>query len=118
MVNYKSNPEYEPLMRNLSIRLQDARRAHRYTQADLATELHVTKDFISKVENGKTPVNPFILKEYCRLFELSADTALGLDEASSVPMDKELSKYYNKLSRRGKKLALSIIKLMAEQTTK
>ncbi len=118
MVNYKSNSEYEPLMRDLSIRLQDARLAHKYTQARLAKRLNVTKDFISKVENGKTPVNPFILREYCRLFNLSADTALGLDETSSVPLDKELSRYFNQLSRRGKRLALSIIKLMAEQTTK
>ncbi len=118
MVNYKSNPEYEPLTRNLSIRLQDARREHKYTQADLAKELNVTKDFISKVENGKTPVNPFVLREYCRLFDLSADAALGLDEVRAVPINTELNKYYNKLSRRGKRLALAIIRLLADQTTK
>lgn len=55
---------------NLAIggRIKQIRHSHCMTQEDLAKQLGLTKDFISKVENGKQKISVEGLHKICQIF--------------------------------------------------
>lgn len=71
-------------------RLKEIRKEHNYTQAKIAKKLNTDNGVISRYENGKTLILTSFLREYSKIFDISADYLLGkIDEKINL---KELAK--------------------------
>ena len=60
-----------------SIRLREARIAHKLTQDYLGKKLDINRSLISKYEKGHTLISTTFLIEYVKLFAISSDYLLG-----------------------------------------
>ena len=60
-----------------SIRLREARKAHKLTQDYLGKKLDINRSLISKYEKGHTLISTTFLIEYVKLFAISSDYLLG-----------------------------------------
>ncbi len=74
--NYKANRK-EIDIKLSSIRLKEARIAHKLTQDYLANKLSLNRSLISKYEKGHTIISTTFLIEYVQLFKISSDYLLG-----------------------------------------
>ena len=69
----------------LKDRLKEAREAHDLSQAALADQLHVTRQAVSKWENGKAVPGIDILTELSRLYGMSLDQLIRGEEVEQNP---------------------------------
>ncbi len=61
-------------------RLKDARKSASYTQKQVAEKLFMTQQQYSRFENGIFELNYEQLIFLCRLYDVSADYVLGIEE--------------------------------------
>ena len=54
-------------------RIRNARKKAGVTQEHLADELHISREMLSRIENGKNSCGPDLLIYLCRRFERTAD---------------------------------------------
>ncbi len=69
----------------LKDRLKEAREAHDLSQVALADQLHVTRQAVSKWENGKAVPGIDILTELSRLYGMSLDQLIRGEEVEQNP---------------------------------
>jgi len=72
--------------------LTTLRQKHNLTQEELADRLFVTRQAVSRWENGETTPNPETLKQLSRLFSVSINTLLGeprklICQCCGMPLD-------------------------------
>lgn len=74
-------------MKELKERLREERIAHHYTQASLASHIHVTRQAVSKWENGRAIPDIDMIRKLCRLYGISIDNLIGdgTDERTRQP---------------------------------
>ncbi len=65
-------------------RLRDLRLEQGITQSALAARLHTTDDSIYSWEKGRSEPSLSMLTEICRVFRVSADYLLGLEDESGA----------------------------------
>jgi len=58
--------------------MADARREHKDSQEDIAGKLHVTVDYIGKIEQNRAKLPAYVMQKYCQEYNLSADDLLAL----------------------------------------
>lgn len=68
--------------RRFGQRLKDLRRVHGFRQRDAARELCVTAGTLAHYEQGFTEPDLELLANMCRLYRVSADYLLGLEDHS------------------------------------
>ena len=68
--------------RRFGQRLKDLRRVHGFRQRDAARELRVTAGTLSHYEQGFLEPDLELLADMCRLYRVSADYLLGLEDHS------------------------------------
>lgn len=68
--------------RRFGQRLKDLRRVHGFRQKDAARELRVTAGTMAHYEQGFTEPDLELLADMCRLYRVSADYLLGLEDHS------------------------------------
>ncbi len=61
-------------------RIKESRKAAGYTQAKVAELLGMTQQQYSRFENGVFELNYQQLRTICKLYDVSSDFLLGLDE--------------------------------------
>lgn len=61
-------------------KMREIRRAANKTQEDVADHLKITRPQYQLYESGKRMIPINLLKEFCELFQVSADFILGLPE--------------------------------------
>ena len=61
-------------------RLRQARKQKHLSQVSVGIKLNTTHATISRYENGKLEPNLDTLKALCKLYNVSADFILGLDD--------------------------------------
>ena len=66
--------------RRFGQRLKDLRRVHGFRQRDAAQELRVTAGTMAHYEQGLSEPDLELLADMCRLYRVSADYLLGLDD--------------------------------------
>lgn len=69
-------------------KLKNLRVAEGITQKNLAKELNIKQDDISRYENDKQTLNLELLKLYCKRYNVSADYLLGLSPCSMADKDE------------------------------
>ena len=111
---------------NFGVRLRELRTSAGLTQSQLAEKINLSKANVSKYEAGIVEPNLETLFLICKLFSVSADYLLGLNESKqatdntsmAVPqISKDLAaivKYYNQLSGNGQEKALEYIQMLKE----
>lgn len=67
-------------MERMGERIKELRQQEHLTQAQLAERLGVTQDSISLWETGKRIPDTQYLPALCRIFQVSADYLLGLED--------------------------------------
>jgi len=72
-------------------KLKELRTQAKMTQAQLAARIGVTKSVISFYELQERAPSPDVLRKYARIFHVSADYLLGLDETEKIDVS-DLSK--------------------------
>lgn len=72
-------------------RLRSAREMRRYTQAELANALNVTREYISKLEHGIAEVTPYYLTRFAKILAIREEY-LSLE--SPYMTDEEFSKQW------------------------
>lgn len=70
-------------------KLKEAREDKDMTQTEVANKIGTTQQQIYKYENGKQEMTINRLKEFCQLYEVSADYILGLPKGLSWPREPE-----------------------------
>ncbi len=70
----------EKLMNSFSVRLKELRKSYNYTQKELADEIGASEDSIYAWENGRRMPSVAFLTELCRIFRISADYLMGMDD--------------------------------------
>ena len=74
-------------MHNFSERLKDLREKMNYTQSDLAKKLSITRSSVNSWEMGlSAPSTPFLV-ELAKIFHVTTDYLLGLDECMMIRTD-------------------------------
>ena len=74
--NYPNNRKDIDILLS-SIRLKEARKAYKKTQAYIGKKLSINRSLISKYEKGHTIISTTFLIEYVKLFKISSDYLLG-----------------------------------------
>lgn len=69
------------------------------TQKELADELHVTYQAVSRWENNDTEPSFDTIKEMCRIFNCSVDELFGVDTPKNVEIPEEITKIIEKQLR-------------------
>lgn len=74
--------------------LLNLRKKHNLSQEEMASKLHVTRQAVSRWENGETVPNTETLKAISRIFGISINTLLGQErnmicQVCGTPLDKE-----------------------------
>jgi transcriptional regulator with XRE-family HTH domain len=82
--------DIDPYDEHIAYILRDKRIQNRYSQEDIGKLLHLPKQTISRIENGKRKVSPRELAKLAKFFDLSIDELL--DETTFIY--KEPSKSY------------------------
>lgn len=74
-----------------SERLKEARKRKKLSQEQVAEELNIARSNISKYENGNLEPTMQTLREFCKLYEVSADFLLELIDDKEKIQNKEIS---------------------------
>ena len=68
--------------------ISNLRKSNNYSQEDLAKKLYVTRQALSKWENGVSVPSIDSLLEICRIFAVSFEKLLGLNENAKIIVDE------------------------------
>lgn len=71
----------------LGHRIYEQRTLHGWSQIQLASRLNITKQTVSNWENGNIQPSIEMLIRLARLFQVSTDYLLGLDELTQLNVD-------------------------------
>lgn len=63
-------------------KLRELRKAYGLTQSEVAFKLGISKRHYLRIENGYTLLTVKLLVSLCRLYRVSSDYVLGLNEVS------------------------------------
>lgn len=63
-----------------AIRLKELRQGSNQTQKELAVKLNTTNDSIYSWEKGRSQPSIEIIRQICKVFDVSADYLLGLTD--------------------------------------
>ncbi len=112
-------------MNNMAKIIKAERTSKNLTQNEVATLLGVTQDSISLWENGRRIPDTQYLKELCKIFDISADYLLGLEDdfgervslihenaTNYTTEEQELIKNFRKLNYYKQQLIKNNIKAM------
>ena len=68
----------------ISERIKEMRKARRWTQAELARKLGLTRNAVNSWEQGLSTPSPACLVELAKLFSVSTDYLLGIERLDIV----------------------------------
>ena len=104
----KVQKEGTPAAVNLADRSREIRTQLGLSQSDVAKALHVTRGFISNVENGRVSMSMRMMTYYARLMHCSLDELAGLTDKSyySTALNHALMTEISKLSIESKQKLL------------
>ena len=104
------NTEDSPM--NLAKRSREIRTQLGLSQNDVAKALHVTRGFISNVENGRVNMSMRLMIYYAQLMHVSLDEIVGLtsNEYLSTALDNMIMEEVSKLSLEKKQKLLEQIR--------
>lgn len=87
-------------MPNLADRSREIRTQLGLSQNDVAKALHVTRGFISNVENGRVNMSMRLMVYYAQLMQVSLDEIAGLTDKQylSTALDNEIMEEVSQLS--------------------
>ncbi len=108
MVNEVKN-EINPLNENI----KQGRMDNKYTQDELAEKTHITRQTLSKYENGEQIPNADFLREFCKVCKKSADQILGISLVTTSGlsfMARNIAMAAEKLDPKTQEEILQIIK--------
>ena len=71
----------------LGIRINELRRAHGWSQVQLAEKLNISKQTVSNWENENIQPSIEMLVRIANLFHVSSDYLLGLDNRQTLDVD-------------------------------
>lgn len=99
-------------MPNLADRSREIRSQLGLSQSDVAKALHVTRGFISNVENGRVNMSMRLMVYYARLMHVSLDEIVGLTDKQylSTALDHEIMEEISQLSLEEKNDLLNQLK--------
>jgi transcriptional regulator with XRE-family HTH domain len=99
-------------MPNLADRSREIRSQLGLSQNDVAKALHVTRGFISNVENGRVNMSMRLMVYYARLMHVSLDEIVGLTDKQylSTALDHEIMEEISQLSLEEKNDLLNQLK--------
>ena len=102
----------EGTMPNLADRSREIRSQLGLSQSDVAKALHVTRGFISNVENGRVNMSMRLMVYYARLMHVSLDEIVGLTDKQylSTALDHEIMEEVSQLSLEEKHTLLNQLK--------
>ena len=88
------------MMPNLADRSREIRTQLGLSQNDVAKALHVTRGFISNVENGRVNMSMRLMVYYAQLMHVSLDEIAGLTDKQylSTALDNEIMEEVSQLS--------------------
>lgn len=97
---------------NLAKRSREIRTQLGLSQNDVAKALHVTRGFISNVENGRVKMSMRLMIYYAQLMHVSLDEIVGLtsNEYLSTALDNMIMEEVSKLSLEEKQKLLDQIR--------
>lgn len=97
---------------NLAKRSREIRTQLGLSQNDVAKALHVTRGFISNVENGRVNMSMRLMIYYAQLMHVSLDEIVGLtsNEYLSTALDNMIMEEVSKLSLEEKQKLLDQIR--------
>jgi len=92
--------EEKGTMPNLADRSREIRTQLGLSQNDVAKALHVTRGFISNVENGRVNMSMRLMVYYAQLMHVSLDEIAGLTDKQylSTALDNEIMEEVSQLS--------------------
>ena len=92
--------EEKGAMPNLADRSREIRTQFGLSQNDVAKALHVTRGFISNVENGRVNMSMRLMVYYAQLMHVSLDEIAGLTDKQylSTALDNEIMDEVSQLS--------------------
>ena len=92
--------EEKQMMPSLADRSRDIRTQLGLSQNDVAKALHVTRGFISNVENGRVNMSMRLMVYYAQLMHVSLDEIAGLTDKQylSTALDNEIMDEVSQLS--------------------
>lgn len=64
-------------------RLKEARLKNKYSQEEIAEKLNIARSNISKYENGNLEPNLTLLRDFCKIYKVSADYLLEIEGNSN-----------------------------------
>ena len=104
--------EEKGTMPNLAVRSREIRSQLGLSQNDVAKALHVTRGFISNVENGRVNMSMRLMVYYARLMHVSLDEIVGLTDKQylSTALDHEIMEEISQLSLEEKNDLLNQLK--------
>ena len=104
--------EEKETMPNLADRSREIRSQLGLSQSDVAKALHVTRGFISNVENGRVNMSMRLMVYYARLMHVSLDEIVGLTDKQylSTALDHEIMEEVSQLSLEEKHKLLTQLK--------
>ena len=99
-------------MPSLADRSREIRSQLGLSQTDVAKALHVTRGFISNVENGRVNMSMRLMVYYARLMHVSLDEIVGLTDKQylSTALDHEIMEEVSQLSLEEKHTLLNQLK--------
>ena len=102
----------EGTLPNLADRSREIRSQPGLSQNDVAKALHVTRGFISNVENGRVNMSMRLMVYYARLMHVSLDEIVGLTDKQylSTALDHEIMEEISQLSLEEKNDLLNQLK--------
>lgn len=68
----------------IGIKLKKARKKANLSQEKVAEILNVARSNISKYENGKLEPNIQTIRQFCKIYNVSADYLLGIEEEKNI----------------------------------
>ena len=104
--------EEKQMMPSLADRSREIRSQLGLSQSDVAKALHVTRGFISNVENGRVNMSMRLMVYYARLMHVSLDEIVGLTDKQylSTALDHEIMEEISQLSLEEKNDLLNQLK--------
>ena len=104
--------EEKQMMPSLADRSREIRSQLGLSQSDVAKALHVTRGFISNVENGRVNMSMRLMVYYARLMHVSLDEIVGLTDKQylSTALEHEIMEEVSQLSLEQKNALLNQLK--------
>ena len=104
--------EEKGAMPNLADRSREIRTQLGLSQNDVAKALHVTRGFISNVENGRVNMSMRLMVYYAQLMHVSLDEIAGLTDKQylSTALDNEIMEEVSQLSLEEKNDLLNLLR--------